>query len=263
MEYFCPNGRDIVDTDIVAVLPGQGLFRVNTFLVTLLNRVRLGLLPPGDPAREQQGFRVSKDHRLIHPQDVKLPEIKQVTQKMMLSIFLTGNDLYKFVKVNEKAIAEYVGDDADRLHNIQKRLQLLHHILSQFFPLSAISGMGSHTRWKTEPHFDEASYNIMHNIMHNEHSPQIANQLLIESGQTPKYSVSPEELFTKISTCGVQINPTCYNQLELRTSGADPQWHPTQSWGNKEFFLHLMHFMIDLAFSKDNFRVLQMKRSIS
>ena len=115
----------------------------------------------------------------------------------MLSILLTGNDLFKFIKVNNKNIAEYVGDDPERLHNIQKGSQLLHHILSQFFPLSAIAGMGTHARWKTEPHFDEASYNIMHNVMHNEHSPQTANQLLIQTGQDAKYSVSPEDLFTK------------------------------------------------------------------
>ena len=139
------------------------------------------------------------------------------------------------------------------LADIQSGSQLLHSISSQFFPLSSIVGMGDHNRWRVDPHFDESAYTIMHNIMHNEHSAQMANFLLTLLDKAPVHEISNAELFPKSSDCGVHFNPILYRELELRTSGNDPQWHPTQGWPNKQIFWNIFHAMYDLALFKDNF----------
>ena len=159
---------------------------------------------------------------------------------MLINLLLNGNDLFKYKRIGRKSVVEYKGDDPALLADIQSGSQLLHSILSQFFPLSAVAGMGDHARWRVDPHFDEASYTIMHNIMHNEHSAQMANYFLALLKEKPVHIISNSELFPQTSDCGVHFDPVLYRELELRTSGNDPPVAPYSGVAKQTNFLEYL-----------------------
>ena len=132
---------------------------------------------------------------------------------MFLAILLTGNDNYAYKWVAGKSVAHYVGDNPNRIDWTAKAARLLHYILSKFFPLSAVSSAGEAKKWGADPHFDEASYNMMFNIMHNTNSPDMENQMALDMHKKANHDTSPERLFTFPSNCGVQVNPKLYDQF--------------------------------------------------
>ena len=90
MENMGPIAKDMIDLALPHVSPGRGIKDTNTFLITLLNKVRLGLMPLSDPNRANSGFYISADYTLVHPTDIIIDVYKRERGRCFLPFCLQG-----------------------------------------------------------------------------------------------------------------------------------------------------------------------------
>ena len=77
MEHMGPNAKDIIDIALTNISPGRGIKDTNTFLITLLNKIRLGLMPENDPNKANCGFYISSEYTLIYPTDIMIDVLQK------------------------------------------------------------------------------------------------------------------------------------------------------------------------------------------
>ena len=94
----------------------------------------------------------------------------------------------------------------------------------------------------------------MFNIMHCQHSPEMANDLARKAGRPneAKHDQTPANLFTFVSDCGVAINPKLYDRLELRVPKGGVR-HPSACYENQQAMMDVLQGALHAAYFKENF----------
>ena len=85
MEALGPNGKKLFDQALVSIRPGRGIEDAVTWLVTILNRLRAGMISPTDTTSQANiGFYISDTYTLIYPTDIDIEVLMHESRKMFM-----------------------------------------------------------------------------------------------------------------------------------------------------------------------------------